>query len=188
MGLQIYALELLRSTCVTLRLCIHHRSSISKDSAVTVTFRVEVIEMQQELFHNHEIQLRNIYTERTKDVDRKSLEFSKVVNGVTQKREHSQEVWVRYTYDVSEMPRRASFHKKSHVNYCILHLPPTIFIKKITDSKVSTYHSKQNRVIHQSLSVSSSTAGRSMYTCLLQYWAKILLPAFGALIGRGYLT
>ena len=94
--------------------------------------------MQQELFHNHQIQLRNIYTERTKDVDGKSLEFSKVVwfnfgigeevvNGVTQKREHSQEVWVRYTYDVSEMPRRASFHKKSHVNYCILHLPPPLY-------------------------------------------------------------
>ena len=74
-----------------------------KDTAVTVTSRVEVIEMQQELFHNHQIQLRQIYTEHTKDVNGKPLEFSKVVwfnfgigeevvNGVIQKLEHPQEV------------------------------------------------------------------------------------------------
>ena len=94
--------------------------------------------MQQELFCNHQIQLRQLYTERTKDVDGKPLEFSKVVwsnfgfgeevvNGVIQQREHPQEVWVRYTYDVSEMPRRVSFHKKSRVNYCLLHLPPPLY-------------------------------------------------------------
>ena len=31
-----------------------------KDSAVTVNSKVEVIEMQQELFHNHQIQLRQL--------------------------------------------------------------------------------------------------------------------------------
>ena len=64
--------------------------------------------------------------------------------------------------------------------------------EKITDSKVSTYHSKQNRVIHQSLSVSSSTAGRSMYmpfAVLGKYSVANFLKsaAFAALIGRGYL-
>ena len=61
-----------------------------------------MIEMKQELFRNHQIQLRQIYTERTKDVNGKPLEFSKVVwfnfgigevvNGVIQKLEHPQEV------------------------------------------------------------------------------------------------
>ena len=79
-----------------------------------------------------------IYTEHTKDVDGNPLEFSKVVwfnfgigeevvNGVIHQQEHPQEVWVRYTYDVSETPCRVSFYKKSCVNYCLLHLPPPLY-------------------------------------------------------------
>jgi hypothetical protein len=106
-----------------------------KDSAINASSRVEVVEMQQGCFHNHRDHLRHLYTECNKAEDGKPLEFSKVVwfnfgigeecvNGVLEKREHPKEVWVRYTYDVYETPRRVSFFKKSGVTFHLQHVPP----------------------------------------------------------------
>ena len=109
-----------------------------KDSAVTATSRVEVIEMKQDCFRNHRDHLRQLYTERNKADDGRPLEFSKVmwfnfgtgeeiVAGDRVEQEHPNEVWVRYTYDPSETPRKVSFYKKSRVNIPLCHLPPQLY-------------------------------------------------------------
>ena len=103
-----------------------------RDSAVTESLRVEVIEMQQEYFRDHRKHLCQMYTKRDKDRDGRPLEFSKVVcfnfgvgeesvNGAIVKRQHPQEVWVWNTYDLSETPRKVSY-KKSRVTVYSIHL------------------------------------------------------------------
>ena len=109
-----------------------------RDSAVNASSRVEVIEMHQDCFGNHRDHLRHMYTERNKDVEGKPLEFSKVlwfnfgvgemlVNGAVERRQHPQEVWARYTYDLSETPRRVSFYKKSNFKVHLQHFPPPLY-------------------------------------------------------------
>ena len=94
--------------------------------------------MQQEYFREHQKHLHQLYTERNTDIDGRPLEFSKVVwfnfgvgeepvNGAIEKREHPQQVWVRYTYNPSETPRKVSFYKKSRVNYCLQYPPPPLY-------------------------------------------------------------
>lgn len=95
-----------------------------KDSSVTASSKVEVITMQQENFHDHRSHLHSLYTERNKDANGVPLEFTKVVwfnfgigeesvDGTLEMKEHFNEVWVRYTYDVSEIPRKVSFYKRT---------------------------------------------------------------------------
>ena len=43
------------------------------------------------------------------------------------KREHPKEVWVRYTYDLSETPRKVTFFKKSRFTFHLQHLPPPLY-------------------------------------------------------------
>ena len=50
-----------------------------KDSAVTATSRVEVIDLQEDCFRNHRDYLRQLYTERNKADAGRLLEFSKVM-------------------------------------------------------------------------------------------------------------
>ena len=99
----------------------------------------EVMEMKQENFHDHRSYLRNIYTERNKDEERAPLQFSKavwfnfgigeeLVGGVLQKKEHKNEVWLRYTHDITEVPRKVSFYKKSGVSFTV-HAPAPLYSK-----------------------------------------------------------
>ena len=107
----------------------------ARDSAVTESSRVEVIEMQQEYFRDNRKHLCQMYAKHDKDRDGRPLQFSKVVwfnfgvgeeheNGAIVKREHPQEVWVRNTYDLSETPRKVFYYKKSRVSYCLQYPPP----------------------------------------------------------------
>lgn len=109
-----------------------------KDSAITASSRVEVVEMQQEWFQNHWTHLRQLYTERNKDIDGRPLEFSKIVwfnfgvgevsiCGAVEERMHPQEVWARYSYDLCETPRRVSFYKKSRVRFYQQYLAPLLY-------------------------------------------------------------
>ena len=109
------------------------------DSAVAAASRVEVIEMQQEYFRNYYTHLHQMFTERSKGPNGEPFDFSKVVwfnfgvgeevgeNGVIKTVEHPQEVWLRYTYHLSETPRKVSFYKKSHFNCYLEHLPPLLY-------------------------------------------------------------
>lgn len=105
----------LRSIYIKLRMCTpevwyHH----VRDSSATADSKVE-IEMQQENFHDHHSYLHNLYTEQNKDASGRPLEFSKVlwfnfgvgeelVNGTLEMKEYFDEVWVRYTHDLLEIP------------------------------------------------------------------------------------
>ena len=108
-----------------------------KDSAVNASSKVEVIEMKQEYFGNHRNHLHQMYTERNKTDDGRPLEFSKVlwfnfgigeqlVNGAIERTEHPKEVWVRYTYDLSETPRKVTY-KKSRFTFNLQHSPPSLY-------------------------------------------------------------
>ena len=46
------------------------------------------------------------------------------MDGAIVEREHPQEVWVRYSYDLCESPRKVSFYKKSRISYCLQYPPP----------------------------------------------------------------
>ena len=85
-----------------------------RDSSATADSKVE-IETQQVNFHEHRSYLHNLYTEQNKDASGTTLEFSKVllfnfgvgeelVNGTLEMKEHFDEVWVRYTHHISEIP------------------------------------------------------------------------------------
>ena len=86
---------------------------------------VEVIEMKQHFFRDYHSHLRKLYTERNKDEDKQNLDFKNIVwfnfgkgekevDGKMLLCDHPKEVWVRYSYNVRENPRRVSFFKKRH--------------------------------------------------------------------------
>ena len=84
---------------------------------------VEVVEMEQ-VFRNFREHLRKLYTERSKNEDKKPLDFMKIVwfnFGKGEKEvggklliEH-RKVWVHCTYNVRESPRHVSFYKKRNI-------------------------------------------------------------------------
>lgn len=89
---------------------------------------VEVVEIKQELFRDFRQYFRQIYTERNKDDENKPLEFQKVVwfnfgkgekeiDGRLVVIDHPNNVWVRNTYNVKEIPRCVSYFKKRN---CII--------------------------------------------------------------------
>ena len=92
-------------------------------NACTGACAIEVVEMEQHFFCDHHCHLKKIYTERNKDEDKQKLDFKNIVwfnfgkgekevDGKLVQFDHSKEVWVRYTYDVKEEPRRVCFLKK----------------------------------------------------------------------------
>ena len=75
------------------------------------------------------------------DIDEVNVEFSKivwfnfgigeeVVDSRLQEKEHISEVWVRYTHDISEKPRKISFQKRSNVHFNLWHLPSSLYTSK----------------------------------------------------------
>lgn len=130
-----------------------------RESAVSEHSKIEVIEMQQENFRDYRKQLKQMYTKRDKDKNGTPLEFSKavwfnfgvgeeVVDGSLVQIEHPQEVWVRFTYSQSEIPRKVSFFKKSNICYTLQYLPPVQYdqyplpIKSAKASDLQTLASK----------------------------------------------
>ena len=84
---------------------------------------IQVIEMEQKNFKDYRQHLHHLYTERKKDEDKNDLDFQHIVwfnFGVGEKEidgklvtiEHPRDVWVRYTYNVSENPRCVCYYKK----------------------------------------------------------------------------
>ena len=84
---------------------------------------VQVVEMEQGYFYDFRQHLRKMYTERNKDEDKQNLDFHNIVwfnfgkgeretNGKLVLIDHPIEVWVCYTYDVKEQPRRVCYYKK----------------------------------------------------------------------------
>lgn len=100
-----------------------------KESSLVSSSKIEVIEMEQSGFYDHWSYLRNMYAERKTDIDECEVEFSKVLwfnfgvgeeltaAGILQEKKHPQEVWIRYTHDPFERPKKMSFKKKSNVHY-----------------------------------------------------------------------
>lgn len=83
----------------------------------------QVVEMEQAHFYDFQQHLRKMYTERTQDEDKQNLDFQRIVwfnfgkrgneiKGKLTLVDHPKEVWVRYTYDVKEHPRRVCYYKK----------------------------------------------------------------------------
>ena len=79
-----------------------------REAVMNASCRIEVTEMQQSNFRNYRDHLRKQYTERTKDLDNKPLNFSdavwfnfgvgeKLVDGKQVELEHPNEVWIRHT-------------------------------------------------------------------------------------------
>ena len=79
-----------------------------------------------------------MYTERKTDIHGVPLHFSKVVwfnfgmgelvhNGQVVQERHSSEVWVRYSYDIAETPRRVNFYKKSNFRLLVESVPPPLY-------------------------------------------------------------
>ena len=86
---------------------------------------IQVVEMKQSFFCDFRQHLGKIYTERSKDEDKKSLDFQRVVwfnfgkgekliNNELVMVDHPRKVWVRYTYDVRETPRVVYYFKKNN--------------------------------------------------------------------------
>ena len=68
--------------------------------------------MQQSYFRDYYESLNLRYTERTKDEDKKPLNFHSAVWFNFGSGTHLNEVWVRHTYNVSEEPQCVSYSKK----------------------------------------------------------------------------
>ena len=94
-----------------------------RNAVVGICSRVEVLEMEQESFRNYRDHLRKLYTERSRDMNNRPLDFTgavwfnfgkgeKMVDEKLVLFEHPSEVWVRHTYNVEEIPQRVSFLKK----------------------------------------------------------------------------
>ena len=94
-----------------------------REAVMNASCRIEVTEMQQSNFRNYRDHLRKQYTEQTKDLDNKPLNFSdavwfnfgmgeKLVDGKQVELEHPNEVWIRHTYNVDEAPQQVSYFKK----------------------------------------------------------------------------
>ena len=102
------------------------------------TSKVEVIEMHQEHFRNYWNHLHHMYVERNKDVNGHNIEFNKVawfnfgigeelINGNLQQKEHPLEVWIRYSHDLTETPKKVSFLKKSNLQLNLQDLPALLY-------------------------------------------------------------
>lgn len=100
--------------------------------------KIEVTEMQQSKFRDFRRHLRNWYTERSKDVDNKPLDFSTavwfnfgrgemLVGGKLSSLEHPNEVWVRHTYNANEVPQRVTYSKKRGMKHGIGNMPPPLY-------------------------------------------------------------
>ena len=93
------------------------------ESFVSSACKVHVIQMEQPFFSNYYQQLKNVYTERTEDTSKNALNFhralwfnfgygEKVSEGTVLKVKHKTEVWVRHSYNISEVPQVVSYYKK----------------------------------------------------------------------------
>ena len=94
-----------------------------RQALISTEKRVEVTEMQQSDFKDFRTHLRKLYTERSKDVNDKPINFSdavwfnfgkgeKFADGKLTEIDHSNVVWIRHSYDAKEEPLCASYHKK----------------------------------------------------------------------------
>lgn len=99
---------------------------------------VQVTVMDQDNFKDYRQHLRKLYTERNQDIDHKPLNFNtgvwfnfgcgeSTVGGETKLCEHPQEVWVRHSYEISEMPQRVSYFKKRGKQDGIDAMPPFLY-------------------------------------------------------------
>ena len=76
--------------------------------------------MKQDCFRNYCDHLRKLYTERSRDMNNRPLDFTGAVwfnfgkgdDGKLVLFEHPSEVWVRHTYNVEEITQHVSFLKK----------------------------------------------------------------------------
>ena len=109
---------------------------VQKSSLITSS-KIEVVEVTQSEFYKYWSYLHNFYAERKKDIDGCDVEFSKVtwfnfgvgeemVNRCMKEEKHPHEVWIRYTHDISEKPKKVSFQKLSNVRYTQL-LPQQLY-------------------------------------------------------------
>ena len=88
-----------------------------------VNFKIKVVEMLQTNFRNYREHLRKLYTERTKDVERKCFDVSSAVwfncgkgeqvsQAILELADHPSEVWLHHTCHVKEKPQHVSYYKK----------------------------------------------------------------------------
>ena len=109
-----------------------------REAVMNASYRIEVTEMQQSNFRNYRDHLRKQYTEQTKDLDNKPLNFSdavwfnfgvgeKLVDGKQVELEHPNELWIRHTYNVNEAPQQVSYFKKRGVHLGIDGPPPPLY-------------------------------------------------------------
>ena len=109
-----------------------------REAVMNTNSKIEVTEMQQSKFRDFRRHLRNWYTERSKDVDNKPLDFSTavwfnfgrgemLVGGKLSSLEHPNEVWVRHTYNANEVPQRVTYSKKRGMKHGIGNMPPSLY-------------------------------------------------------------
>ena len=108
-----------------------------RKAVISTNSKIEVVEMTQSTFRDFRGNLRNLYTERSKDKCNKPLDFASAVwfnfglgelyiDSQLKYFEHQEEVWVRHTYDVFEVPQRVCYRKKRGVkNVC--QMPPSLY-------------------------------------------------------------
>lgn len=58
--------------------------------------------------------------------------IGEISDGALVQKEHPHDVWVRFTYDPSEVPRKGSFYKVSH--YSLFAVPFPIIIQTVSSS------------------------------------------------------
>ena len=92
-------------------------------SSTHLIHKNEVVRMEQRDFRHFYDHLKQMYTERSKDVNNKPIEFKtavwfnfgwgeKNIKGKVVKVDHPRHVWVRHTYDVQETPIEVCYFKK----------------------------------------------------------------------------